>query len=65
MEKKEKALLDTTQAAAYLGLAKSTLDCWRYRGQGPQYQKIGKSVRYLRETLDEYVGSCTRSSTSE
>jgi predicted DNA-binding transcriptional regulator AlpA len=39
-------LLDTKQAAAYLGLAQITLAQWRQMDTGPPYVKLGRAVRY-------------------
>lgn len=51
------ALLTTDQAAQYLGLAKSTLQNQRSAGVGPRFKRLGRSVRYARATLDEYVAN--------
>lgn len=45
----------TREAAAYLGLAVSTLNKWRCYGTGPKYLKLGRAVRYHREDLDIFV----------
>jgi len=39
-------LLDVPEAAEYLGLSKSTLDKWRCYGEGPQFIKMGRAIRY-------------------
>lgn len=39
-------LATPTEVAEYLGLALVTLSKWRQRGRGPQWLKIGNSVRY-------------------
>lgn len=46
------AVLTTAEAAAYVGLAKSTLEKLRIYGDGPVYLKYGKAVRYLLEDLE-------------
>lgn len=52
-------LLDTRQAAVYLGGSKpfheGTLRIWRAEKRGPRYLKIGFSVRYRRSDLDAYM----------
>jgi hypothetical protein len=59
-------LLRTKTAAAYCGLAKSTLEKLRCTGGGPQFTRRGKAVFYPIECLDEYLASLPRfSSTSE
>ena len=51
-------LLDTAQAAAYLGYSKSCLEWWRVEKRGPVYRKIGGGrVRYFKSELDAYVES--------
>jgi excisionase family DNA binding protein len=45
----------TPEAAAYLGLAVSTLNKWRCYGSGPKFLKLGRSVRYRRSELDQFV----------
>ena len=57
--------LKTPQAALYLGLAVSTLNKWRCHGGGPQFIKLGRSVRYRRDDLDVFVEARRKSSTSE
>lgn len=57
--------LTTPQAALYLGLSKSTLECWRARGEGPRFLKLGRAVRYRVEDLDAFADESSRSHTSE
>lgn len=49
-------LLNTKQAADYLGLSPGTLMAWRYQQRGPTYCKIGGSVRYRKDDLDSFAG---------
>lgn len=59
-------LLDTTQAAEYLGgLQPNTLEGWRVSGRGVPFVKIGRLVRYRTEDLDAYLTAQTRTSTSQ
>jgi hypothetical protein len=44
-------------AAAYLGVAVSTLACWRSSGKGPAYLKVGSKIFYLRTQLDTFIES--------
>jgi len=60
-----KKLFDETQAAAWYGLSKKTLQGWRYRGDGPQFIKLGRSVRYAESDLEAYVLEKRRTSTSD
>jgi hypothetical protein len=59
------AVLNTAQAAKYLGLAPSTLEKMRVYGGGPIFVNRGRSVGYLVEDLDEYLDRGRGSSTSE
>ena len=59
------ALLDTSAAAAFLGLRKATLETWRWRGQGPKFLKVGGRVRYRLADVDEWLASRQRNSTSD
>ncbi|HCK84704.1 MAG TPA: hypothetical protein DHW63_09380 [Hyphomonadaceae bacterium] len=58
------ALLDVRQAAARLGLSKSTLDKMRSRGVGPRFIKsTDRAVRYDPVDLDLWVVERRRQST--
>lgn len=60
------ALLTTQQAAAYLGVSKAFLERDRWAGARIPFLKIGaRTVRYDQATLDRYVASCQRRSTSD
>jgi hypothetical protein len=58
-------LIDTAQAARYLGLSRSTLEKFRVYGGGPRYHKYLKVVRYRPEDLDEWLRQRLVESTSE
>jgi predicted DNA-binding transcriptional regulator AlpA len=59
-------LLRVREAAARLGLSKSTLDKMRCDGRGPRFVKItNKLVGYDPTDLDAYADSRKRQSTSE
>lgn len=52
--------LNAMQAAEYLGFTKSTLANSRYNGvlggvPAPKFRKLGKSIRYSVETLNEWL----------
>jgi excisionase family DNA binding protein len=49
-------LLSTKEAAKYIGISEKTLPVWRVRGEGPEYVKIGRLVRYEKKALDRYIG---------
>jgi predicted DNA-binding transcriptional regulator AlpA len=58
-------LLTPLQTANLLGVSQSWLAKARLRGDGPRFLKIGRSVRYARSYVLEYLRLRTRSSTSE
>lgn len=53
-------LLNTTQAAKYLGISPGTLNNWRYRGEGPSPTKLGRYVRYHIRELEKYIARSTQ-----
>lgn len=59
-------LLNTTQAARYLGLSKAFLERDRWAGAKVQFIKIStRAVRYRQQDLDDYIQSRVRKSTSD
>ncbi|MCB1467593.1 MAG: helix-turn-helix domain-containing protein [Rhizobiaceae bacterium] len=52
------------QVVELLGLPVRTLQSWRLRGGGPEFYKIGRSVRYKRSDLEEWLASRKASSTA-
>ena len=60
------ALLNQAQAAALIGVSERTLECWRWRGDGPPYVKISRrAVRYRRRDIREWAESRLQRSTSD
>lgn len=57
--------MSITQAAATLGLSRSTLARLRVSGRGPQYVKLGRTILYFTDDLYAWLNSHRRSSTSE
>jgi predicted site-specific integrase-resolvase len=57
-------LLRTKEAASYLDLKPVTLEAWRVHGSGPVFLKLGKAVRYSKESLDDFLASKRRTNTS-
>ena len=53
----ENALLDEREASTYLKISPRTVQSWRLTGDGPQFVKIGRVVRYRRSDLDAYITS--------
>jgi hypothetical protein len=49
--------MTTTEAAAYLKVSRQFLEGSRYRGDGsgPDYIRLGRSVRYMRSVLDAWM----------
>jgi len=48
-------LLTDTELAALFGVALSTVRNWRSRGEGPQFVKLGRCVRYKAEAVREFL----------
>ena len=59
------AALNENQAAEFLGQSVRTLQAWRVRGGGPTFVKIGRSVRYRRRVLVEFLERNSVNSTTE
>ncbi len=60
-----KPLLTTEQAAAIIRMRPSFLEARRWRGKGPPFLKIGRSVRYRPEDLAAWTEERLRRSTSD
>ena len=59
-------VLNTEQAAAYVGLAKSTMEKLRVFGDSPVFTKYStRIVRYRIEDLDAWIAAHRAASTSE
>lgn len=59
-------LLNTQQAAEYLGVSVAFLERDRWAGARVPFIKVGsRAVRYQLNDLEQYVQSCRRRSTSE
>jgi len=58
-------MLRTREAAAYTGLAKSTLEKLRVQGGGCPYIRIGRVVVYDPADLDAWLAAHRRKSTSD
>ncbi len=48
-------LLTTEQAAKRLGLSARTLERFRASGEGPEFVKMGRAVRYTVAKLNEWL----------
>lgn len=58
-------LLNTEQAAKRFGLSPRTLERYRVTGEGPEFVKLGHSVRYSASALNRWLKGRTRRSTSD
>jgi Helix-turn-helix domain len=58
-------LLTTKEAASFLNVSSSWLAKARISGYGPRFIKIGRSVRYSLQGLEEFKRAHARGSTSE
>ena len=56
--------LNEDQVANWLNLSKRTLQGWRVKGEGPPFEKFGRSVRYAVATVEEWIAERERSSTT-
>ncbi len=56
---------DTAGASRITGDPVKTLETKRVRGGGPEFIKLGKSVRYTRRACFEYLAAGRRRSTSD
>lgn len=58
-------VMDTAQAAEYLGLSRQFLEIGRCKGGCPVFVKWGRVVRYRKAALDEWLTSHEKRNTSE
>ena len=58
-------LLKLHDAAAICSLSERTLERLRVSGAGPKFVRLGKSVRYQLDDLEEWIASRVVGSTSE
>ena len=65
MPHEESHKLSTTEAAAYVGLAKSTLEKLRLTGYGPIYLKVSRSVLYDIRDIEAWLTKHRCISTSD
>jgi hypothetical protein len=55
----------TVECAAYLGVSHPHLEHLRCRGDGPPFYKLGKSVRYIPDIVDDWAHAQLTGSTSD
>ena len=46
--------MTTYEAAGFLGFTAGTLRVWRSQGKGPNYYKVGSTVRYEMDDLEAW-----------
>jgi hypothetical protein len=59
------ALLFSPETAYLAATSIRTLEAWRARGGGPPYVQIGRSIRYRRGDVLEWLAERRRTSTSD
>ena len=57
--------LTTKEAAFYVRLSESSLEKKRVSGDGPEFLKVGKAVRYEQTALDTWMQADRRTSTAD
>lgn len=62
---KETRLLSDRQVAEVMGIPAKTLQGFRYKGGGPKFIKVGRSVRYRAADVEAWLEANTKTSTSE
>jgi len=55
----EDQLLDQPEAGEVLHKPVATLTDWRYRGYGPEYVRMGRSIYYRRSSLMRWIEAQT------
>lgn len=59
------SLISPATLAEALGTTERTLSEWRIRGTGPAYLRVGRTVRYRPERVDEWLLAQEHRSTAE
>lgn len=57
--------MKTEAAADFLQVKPTTLEQWRWNGKGPKFIKMGRSVRYRKSDLEEFISERIYGSTTE
>jgi excisionase family DNA binding protein len=55
-------LWSVDDVAAYLGVPRTTVYRWNYRGEGPPYIRVGKHARYRRADVEAWLAGRTHRS---
>lgn len=59
-EPKNEVLLTTEELASYLGVPRSTLYAWKYRGDGPPAIRVGRHLRYRSPEVERWLDAQTQ-----
>jgi excisionase family DNA binding protein len=65
MQPSTNEMFNEDQAAQFLGVSVRTIQSWRVTGSGCPYVKLGRSVRYQKAKLIDWIEQNTRAHTSE
>jgi len=57
------SLVTEGEAANLLRVSLTSVRRWRREGRGPVYRKMGRSVRYRRDDLADFIASARRMET--
>jgi len=55
-------LMKEAEVAEVLGISTRTIQAWRWKGDGPEYVKVGGSVRYKETDVEAFLRPCTSTS---
>lgn len=55
MEEKIRGGMKDTVVAQRLGMSINTIRRWRIEGKGPEFVKMGRTVRYLPESVEKFL----------
>jgi predicted DNA-binding transcriptional regulator AlpA len=65
IEKHQRRILKTPDAALYVGAGIPTMEKWRLTGEGPRFVRLGpRAIGYDIQDLDAWIESRKRQSTS-
>ena len=59
-----RSLMKEGEVARWLNMSVKTLQGWRLKGEGPEFEKLGRSVRYSVASVEAWINTRSRSSTS-
>ena len=64
LETPEDGLVDTSQVAAFLNCSTAKLERDRWMGEGLPFVKLGRLVRYRKQTVLDHISAAYRTSTT-